>query len=189
MVALFRSLERGDDVTYVLSADLRVIRTNAAWERFARANGGAAFLATWRRGTPLLDVIPAPLQPFYVTSFERAARDVVRWDHDYECSSPTEWRQFRMLAYPFDGAFVVTHSLLVARPHDADGRSVADDYVSDGIISMCSHCRRVRCRGAERRWDWVSQYVAQPPPRVSHGLCPACTRYYYGVDAPSEYGA
>ena len=41
---------------------------------------------------------------------------------------------------------------------------------------------------APESWDWVPAFVAQPPSKISHGLCPLCTVYYYGpgvlCDAP-----
>ena len=180
LVALFKTLAPSENVSYILSDDRRILRTNAAWDRFAAANGGEQFLATWRRGTSLIDVIPEPLKAFYVDGFSRACTSGERWEHDYECSSPDTYRLFRMIVYPFGESCVVTHSLRVERTHDRDEHAPSSEYVNDGVVVMCAHCRRVRGQGPER-WDWVPAYVARPVAFLSHGLCAACVEYYYAA--------
>lgn len=176
---MYASLADGDNVTYILSDDLHILRTNAAWERFARENGGENVLAMWRRGAALLDAVPAELQRFLADGFARARRSEDRWEHDYECSSPTEHRTYRMIVYPFSGGFVVTHALLVSRPHEQVALEPGAQYEHDGLISMCAHCRRVRWSSKPERWDWVPAYVAKRHDNISHGLCAACYRFYY----------
>lgn len=181
LIETFTTAAASDNVTYVVSADLHILRTNPAWERFGRANGGDDFLGQWQHGASLLDVIPPPLRVFFHDGFARAAASGERWEHDYECSSPALFRLYRMIAYPFAEAFVVTHALLVERAHDREPHAPDDAYVARGVLVMCAHCRRVRHGGERERWDWVPGYVADMPPNVSHGLCPPCARYYYGV--------
>lgn len=178
LVETFTAIAASANVSYILTAGLRIVRTNSAWDRFALENGGEQLLATWRRGTSLVDAIPEPLRPFYVEGFGRAASRGEPWEHDYECSSPERYRQFRMLAFPFGESFVVTHALRAEHAHDREVCGPSDEYVHRGLVTMCSHCRRV-CARAHERWDWVPTYVARPPTRVSHGLCPPCAHYYY----------
>lgn len=178
LLDMFAELEQHDNVSYVLSKDLRILRTNAAWRRFALANGGESFLARWKHGSSLLDVIPDELKPFYRQSFARATEADERWDHDYECSSPELFRKYRMIVYPFGGSFVVTHALLVEGPHRV-AHDPGKHYETQGVIAMCSHCRRVRCTSELERWDFVPSYLAPGYTKVSHTLCPPCWRYYY----------
>jgi len=35
-------------------------------------------------------------------------------------------------------------------------------------------------RVATQSWDWVPALVAQPADNLSHGLCEACSAYYFG---------
>lgn len=179
LLTTFRALLQTAEVTYIVSDELRIIRTNRAWAEFADANGGERIAIDWGRGASLLDAIPAPLRPFYRDGFERAFVTQKRWEHDYECSSPDVFRRYRMLVYPFGGTFIVTHSLLLACPHEDAPHPPAERYASNGVITMCSHCRRVRRGSDSKAWDWVPAYVTAMPPNVSHGLCPACNSYYY----------
>lgn len=177
LVEAFTELERTDNVSYVLSDELLVLLTNPAWRRFARDNGGDR--VENGHGMLLLDVIAEPLRAFYREGFATARRTGEPWQHDYECSSPSVFRKFRMIVYPYDRGFVVTHAPLVEQPHRERGRGPSHAYERDGVITMCAHCRRVRRAGEVERWDWVPDYVAARPANLSHGLCPPCYRYHY----------
>ena len=182
VAALYMSLAEGDNITYILSSDLRFVEMNAAWDNFAILNGGESSLAHWFRGSSLMDTVPAELKRFYSDAFAQAASTRRRWEHDYECSSATEFRQYRMIVYPFSEWFVVTHALLVEKPHEGVAEEPSDQYESRGLIAMCGHCRRVRSATNPTRWDWVPAYVANPRDNITHGLCTACYRYYYPTD-------
>jgi hypothetical protein len=175
-VALYRSLASGDNTTYVLSDDLRIIRVNEAWTRFARANGGEDMLVRCGRGTLLLDSISGDLRALHRELLEGVATTGERREQDYECSSAATERTFRMIVFPARARFlVVTHSLRIERPHERPVMAPDDcGYTNDGIIRMCSNCRRVLAIGASERWDWVPAYVTAMPANVSHGLCPPC---------------
>lgn len=178
--AIFGASAESHDVTYVLSHDLALVRANAAWARFARENDGDAVLARWGRGARVDAAISPPLRGFYTAAYARVIATGNRWEHDYECSSPTTFRKFRMVVYPVNAQFlVVVNSLTVEVPH-SQPVSEADDptYALEGIVTMCSHCRRVRNQRVGKQWDWVPSYVASPPNNLSHGLCEACFEYY-----------
>ncbi len=179
--AAYRVLEDGDEPSCLLDAALRITHVNAGWTRFAAANNGAEVLRRWGPGACVLDAISTELRGFYRTLFETVRASGQRLEHDYECSSPQRFRTYRMLVYPSKGAtLVVTHALRVERAHDRPALP-ADDarYRHEGLLRMCSHCRRVRGPTPEERWDWLPDYVNQMPPDVSHGLCPPCFEHYY----------
>jgi hypothetical protein len=45
-------------------------------------------------------------------------------------------------------------------------------------LRQCSNCRRTqRAHGDE--WDWVTAHVTDPPPNISHGICPICIQQDY----------
>lgn len=180
LVDVYRGLVASDNVSYILTDRLRIHRTNAAYDRFAAANGGSAIARSWSQGASLLDAISEALRPFYADGFARARAQQRVWEHDYECSSPTHYRAFRMLAYPVGEWFVVTHALRVEHPHTRDAHAPDSRYESSGVIAMCSHCRRVRAATLPERWDWVPEYLASPRLDISHGLCPGCYHYHYG---------
>src|SRR5262245_8522083 len=97
---MFTALEASDNVAYILSSELRILLKNAAWARFAKQNGGKNFVERWRGASPF-EVIPEVLRPFYQHSFAKARDTGQRWEHDYECNSPMQLRQYRMIVYPF----------------------------------------------------------------------------------------
>lgn len=180
-LAAYRAVEGGDNVSYLLSDSLRIVRCNDAGTRFAKANGGGAMLARWGRGAILLDAISQDLRGFYRHLYARALATNQRVEHDYECSSDQVLRRYRMIILPIPPAFlVVTHALLVERPHDR-AASEPDDaaYLHDGVITMCSHCRRVRATVSPERWDWVPAYLTMTLPNLSHGMCPPCGAFYF----------
>ena len=186
VVEVLRSLADSDDTTFVLSRELALVRYNRAWTRFAGENGGLDLLARFGRGCSIMSAVPEVLRPFYKQGYAHAWASAARWEHDYECSSPDRRRRFRMLVYPIDQAFlVVVNAVIEDVAHDREVSSPDESrYVSDGIISMCSNCRRVRNRYGEQRWDWVPAFVAHPPRNLSHGICGACAPLYYVAEDP-----
>lgn len=174
---VFDALRTSENSSYALSSDLQLLEVNEGWRQFALRNNGAEILRDWVPGRLLLDAISEVLRPFFAAGYERALRTGLRWDHDYECNSAVELRKFRMIALPSRTTLVVTHSPLVELPMDRPISEGTADYVSNGFIVMCSHCRRTR-NVMHQRWDWVPSFIARMPDNVSHGLCPACVRYY-----------
>ena len=177
--ALYHALDHVENPTYVLSDQLRILRVNDGWRRFAVGNGGATMLDRWGRGSFVLEAISGDLREFYRVLFEDARRSGVRREHDYECSSSQVERRFRMFMYPTVEQFlVVTHSLRLESPHERTAMPAGDaTYRRDGMIVMCSSCRRVKVAQEtydRERWDWVPSYVEAMPDHISHGLCAAC---------------
>lgn len=178
LIEVFREVGRGDDMSYILNEELRLVRTSPAWEAFAAENGGDGMLARWGRGVRVLDAISGPLRTFYENGFAQALRADLPWSHEYECSSADEYRSFRMLAYPLAGFLVVAHTPGTVRPHDRPIVPPSVEYFEDGVITMCSECRRAR-HPQHERWDWVPVFIAALPPRVHHDLCPSCALWYW----------
>lgn len=181
---VFHTVATDDNTSYILDHDLRLVRTNPAWARFARANDGERVLVEWGPGRSIVEAICDELRPFYVNGFAHAHETGRTWEHDYECSSAGMFRTFRMIAFPIGDGFVVTHALRIVRFHDRPVFPPSDVYSARGVITMCAHCRRVRHTQVPDRWDWVPAYVAEPPFNTTHGLCPPCKQYYYGQAAP-----
>jgi hypothetical protein len=170
-------------VIYLLDNNLRIAYCNKAWDEFAERNGGVKLQRTEQVGRRVLDSTAEPLKAFYRSAFERALAEHQHWDHLYECSSPALYREFHMQVLPVQAppCLVVVNSLVVEKPHERVIRPplTALYRTSHGVISMCMHCRRTRRSEEPEIWDWVPDFVASPPDRVSHGLCPTCLFYYY----------
>jgi len=194
-VPLFRLAEAGfrienveadTAIIYMLDSDLRIIYCNKAWDQFASRNGGTGLNRRTILGMPVLDVVAEPLKAFYEDAFSLAKEKGQSWEHDYECSSPSAFRLFHMRVLPLaDSYLLVENSLRFERPHGPERPVMPADsalYVSkDGVLTMCSHCRRTRRIDTTTApvWDWVPAYLVEPPGSVSHGLCRNCHAYFY----------
>jgi hypothetical protein len=180
-------LESDPAVIYALEPDFRISYCNQAWDRFAAENGGRNLDRDAVRGVSVLDVTPEPLRTFYLNAYSSAQIQRQPWEHEFECSSPEMYRAFRMRVFPLRlSSLLVENSLLVERLHGADREAAeanAAQYVSEnGILTMCCHCRRTRRIASEKpfeTWDWVPDFLVNPPGAVSHGLCRMCYAYFY----------
>jgi hypothetical protein len=159
---------------------------NPAWYQFSYENGGEPGLsARWDLGAKMTLAISPQLLPFYVRAISACRRRQTPWEHSYECSSADAFRQFRMKMYPLtpSGEVLIVHSLALERPHRWE-RDVCAPLASDyrdpqGLIHQCAHCRRFLNPNAQHCWDWISDWVREPPSQVADALCPVCRDYYY----------
>lgn len=181
-----KNLETDPAVIYVLDRELRIVYCNQAWDRFSADNGGLGLERRRQIGRPVMGVIPAPLKSFFEEGFGKALTFRQVWEHNYECSSPTVYRKFRMMVCPDpegDG-LVVVNSVFVERLHDSlerkavppDGLTYLDPH---GFVTMCCHCRRTNRARQPAAWDWVPAHIESPPELVSHGICRVCANLYY----------
>ena len=202
---LLTALDGEEDVVYALDADLRLVFSNLAWWRYARANGGEQCLDDYGLGASVRGVVPDTLRRFYDEAFGSVLVGGPPVDHEYRCPTPTEHRMFRMRVVrlgptgqvdPSDGgtAFLVVSNQLVRTELEGEGRALASSgnaYLGpEGIVVMCAHCRRCRrctsstdaaavAAATSTTWDWVPSYVETPPAAVSHGLCATCFAHHY----------
>ncbi len=188
-------VEEHKSVIYMLDPQVRIVYCNAFWDEFALANGGEKLLRKDTIGIVLLDVVPDVLRFFYRERFEQVQLTQKVWEHDYECSSPEQYRLFRMRVVCLGaGHLIVDNSLRVEQEHGVL-RSVAfpwsHNYLNaDGIVTMCMHCRRTKRVAelpetlaglAETVWDWVPSFVHKPPKWVSAGICRMCYPLFFGT--------
>ena len=174
------TLESSDAVIYATDPKLRLIYANRAWDQFAIVNG-AAHLVRSRLGRPgVLDFIRGPLHEFYMDRFAEALGTSKPVEHVFECSSARIFRTFHMRILPLrNGGLLLINSLTAQKPIQVGQAPTGKEYIdNDGLINMCSHCRRTQ-RVDNAAWEWVPAFVEQQPERVSHGLCPVCLEYHY----------
>jgi hypothetical protein len=177
------SLDHSDDVVCALDNALCIVYCNPAWDRFAAQNGGTTCRSSKIIGTPLFQCISESLTRFFRTAFDVVLESGDPFEFDYECSSAQTYRIFRMRILPISGpaSLLLVHSLRVEKPHDRPSLPPDDArYRSPaGFIVMCCHCRRTKRVAEAGAWDWVPDYVAGVPPRVSTGMCSTCYAYFY----------
>lgn len=173
-----------------IDPEFRIAYLNRAWDAFAEANGGQPEVEEhWNLGANYLAALPKPVRSFYERLFLSAQelgslRRPVQ--HQYECSSPTVYRKFQMNAYglPDRSGILVAHSLVIEQAHkfhpQAEEASELVGYIDgDGIVKQCCHCRRIERPAEPGRWDWIPQWVEEPPDNTSHSLCNLCLHSYY----------
>jgi hypothetical protein len=184
---LRHALDLTGNVACITDADLQLLYCNPAWDQFAVLNGGEHAMREWVIGQNLLAVVPKELRSFYVTLFNGARESAQVGSVDYECSSPTMFRLFRMEVRPLyvPDLFMIVHSLRIEHHHGPDRPAhPAENGIYQnprtGIIVNCAHCRRTRRVVEPEVWDWVPEYLGPAaPPYISHGLCRTCYAYFY----------
>jgi hypothetical protein len=175
---LLAALDADIGSVYAIDGTATITYVNPAFGAFAVANG-ASTVADTAVGTSLSSVIPAVLATFYADALERVFAHGLAWEHDYECSSPTVHRRFRMQIRPLpDGNLaIVTNDATLTEPLGTGGAPDPARYAANGLILQCAHCRRVRA--VDGGWELVPAWIAHPPHPVSHGLCDVCLEYHY----------
>ncbi|MGE5323738.1 MAG: hypothetical protein ACM3SW_12795 [Actinomycetota bacterium] len=179
-------MERSPHACFALTESLDISYCNAAWDRFARENGGGTdALAGNVMHKPILQYIPFDLRGSFESLFTNARALGRPQAQDYECSSAQVFRLYRMQIYPLQpgSGFAVVNSLRVAHPHTRIAHEPDETrYVhDDGLMRMCANCRRTRRVDDPAAWDWVPEFVEHPRQKVSHSVCPFCAQYYYGA--------
>jgi hypothetical protein len=173
--------DNDDSVIYLLDADWRIARCNAAWDRFALANRGETASSARVAGTFIMDVVPQDLQAFYLAAYGNVQRFRRDWWHIFECSSASLTRIFQMRILPCDAGSLLTINTLISETplENAPPKPVQDYASSDGIVTMCSHCRRVQRLREPATWDWVPELLFSGEVLATFGLCGFCTAYHY----------
>jgi hypothetical protein len=83
----------------------------------------------------------------------------------------------------YGSCVVVSNDLVLERPrlHPSAGADPEEFRDENGLITMCSHCRRVKLPvAAGEPWVWETRLERSMPPGITHGLCPACLGTFYG---------
>ncbi len=181
--ANFAFLEGSPDPSFALDSSMCLAYVNPAYLTFGCANGGINSADTFTGiGIFVGNFMNEPLRQFYLNAYTMVMENNKTWSHDYDCSSPSLYRRFRQSAYPLPqkGIVVINH-LIEERTHTASsGQPVKAIYLNkNGLIAQCSHCRKVRQSESNMQWDWVSEWVANPPSEITHSLCEFCADYYY----------
>jgi len=167
---------------YALDADLKIVRCNPAWDRFASENGAAQLNGSSVAGVYIMDVVPAVLHDFYASAYVAVRRFQREWWHVFDCSSAGTFRSFQMRILPGDSSgLVVINTLLREEPSDeGNAAERLERYAdADGVVTLCAHCRRVEHLTEPGRWDWVPFLLSGNPALVKPGLCQFCFAYHY----------
>lgn len=184
---------------YGLRRDLTIGYVNAEWIRYGLKNSAPRHLLAPASvlGRSILDAITGPVRRYYHNLFRDTFRVARPRTHEYECSTPDELRYLHMdiLPLPFGDptpkGLLTIHSKIHSRPIPDDygpptGTARPEDYLTaHGLLVSCSNCRRFRSQKDPDRWDWIPEYLNDPPAPISHGICEICLDYYHPIDDDS----
>jgi hypothetical protein len=170
-----------DSIIYLLDSGLRIARCNLAWDQFALRNHGEAAISSRVVGTHVLDVVSPDLRPFYLAAYQNVQRFRRDWWHIFECSSANVARTFQMRILPCDEKSLLTINTLISETalEESPPKSIEDYANRDGIVTICSHCRRAQHVRQRDVWDWVPELLMSGQALASFGLCDFCTAYHY----------
>jgi hypothetical protein len=181
---LLTTLEQSEDVCYILDGQLRFVYCNSAWDRFAGSNDAPELSGESVIGATLMTCVPEVLTGAYGQAFQWVRETGHVWSKTYECSSPGQFREYRMRIHMLKRRdwFLVSNSLVVRWPHKTCSAPSPQMYFRGGVVTMCAHCRCSRRFGSPERWDFVPEYLQLKGPdllKVSQGLCSTCQAYFY----------
>lgn len=177
------ALKEDSSTLIALHPDGTIAWTNAAYARFAEESGQAEVAARFGAGCSYFAGITPSLRAFYEEMFAEALRTGVPVEHMYECHSPTSWRTYRLRVLPIGASgLLLSHRLVAHLPHPgAPAQPIEASYRDpSGHVLQCSNCRCVK-RVSNATWDWVPAWVKASPTLTSHGLCPLCAGFYWGM--------
>lgn len=180
-----KELEENKDTIYgILLPEGILAYYNNSWMNFAKENtkNFESFRQSFQIGTPITYVVPNVLEGLYSRLYKNALQKQKTQRIFYECSSPEEYRQFEMKIEPLsESAILIRNSLRNSYKHNPEENTPYPPdltrYTSkDQIIQQCSNCRCVQPEPPVFKWDWVPEWVKEPPKNVTHGLCPRCEK-------------
>lgn len=176
------ALDREQGVVVLLDRAGVIVWHNAAWLRFASDNDGAAIADRFGVGSRYIDGVAGPLRVFFAAMLSDVLVTQEPFEQDYECSSPTIFRQLHLRVLPIaDQGLLVEHTPRVVRAldtrEDAPARPESEYRDDRGLLLQCSGCRRFR--HASEGWHWVAAWASRSPANTSHGLCAVCAGHYF----------
>lgn len=186
-------LNASSNTIYAVWSDLTIAFLNDAWFDFARENrAGDDFLEGFGIGSSVDVGGDDPMNRYFIDCIHRSLREERAVAFQYECPAPETFRLMQVNFLPLrNDLCVISIARVKSSSHQAQGRDpragTAFDYLNDdGLISMCSCCRRVRVPGTEHEWDFVPALIEDPVDTISHTFCESCKAYWLTVRSPVQ---
>ncbi len=179
---------------YVVRRDHTVEAVDGPWEEFASANGAPELSRDRVVGRPLDEFVQAGRSmDVYATLIRRVLDQGVPLRFAYRCDSPDRRRFMEMSMEPVDGGLVRFRSCTVREEERPAVLLLQREAPRSGgdLLTTCGWCGRFRDAGGG--WvepetlaatsDLMSRYRF---PRLSHGICPACSARMEGALATAS---
>lgn len=184
----FNTLESSKDSIYGLTDKLSFSYFNPAFFEFGHQNHLSQAIIY----NPPLDVSLNTLikgkeiKEYYEKLYNRSLQTGKVLQHDYECSSATEYRHNHMEIFPLkNGAgLIVVNRIKISVPINILDRKSKKPEKSiytqpSGYIVQCSNCRHFQRSDQTEIWDWIPDWINHQPDNSNHSICPVCFDYYW----------
>lgn len=174
--------EPPEPTTWRVDAHDVIDAVGGAWDSFAAENGAPALVGKSVVGRSLHDFIAGEESRRIHRQLLRAVRSQREpLSLPFRCDSPDVRRHMRLEMHPAGGDAVAFRAVLLRAEKRPHLRLLdPDEPRSPGLVVSCSFCHRIREQegggwldidtAAER----LGLLVASHPPRLAHGVCPAC---------------
>lgn len=170
---------------YAVWSDLRIAYLNDAWFEFARANEtDDEFFDRFGLGSSIDFAAENLSNRRFVEAIRASLADQRARVSYYECPSPQNYRLMQVTFLPIsEDVCIVSNAGVVTTSHVEAGRNPQvghiDEYMNeDGMVAMCSSCRRVRDPDSAGTWVFVPAFVENPIELVTHTLCESCNTWW-----------
>lgn len=176
------SRETRNDYIYVIDEADRIVSVSDNWLLFAQENEAtASCYPDAIMNKPIWDCISdMETQHLYEVILEKVRTTGKSVVLPFRCDAPDRRRYLELLIKPVHQKCIEFTSYIIREEsRDTVELLEADTPRSDGIIKMCSMCKKVELSGG----NWVEVEIAvaalklfeQPKlPQISHGLCAEC---------------
>ncbi len=158
-----------------------IVAVSASWARFAEQNGAGPALEAVQGSVLWNYIAGAQTRHLYHVLLERAQTSGRPLHIPYRCDSPDTRRfmEMELVFLPQDDEFEFRNRLLRAEPREPIALLDPQACRSDGILTMCSWCKKVKV--GDEQWIETEEAVRrlglledECMPRLSHGICPGC---------------
>lgn len=176
------TIEKSEDVIYIVDSTLSLKAYNSMWENFALNNDGEEILRRYPLGSNIQDAFQEPIKSYLIRAYARALRDNTPFEQTYECPSPIAYRLYRQTAYPLvqgRGLVITNHLVKKAQLQDETVAFSKQFIDKRGLITQCQNCRKIRDPHNEHHWLWVPSLVKNTLDTVSHSICSRCLDHYF----------
>jgi len=175
------SLNNSAAVIYAIDSNYKIRFFNDAWEHFAETNNGCKIATEWGIGANVINAIEGAQKEFYRELYDASINENLIISHQYECSSSTRYRKFKLIGYPLvNQRGLLLENYLISEANIAYNEPplIVDDYQDNyGIIKQCGHCRKIY-NHRQHTWEWCPSLIDQITLKISHSLCTECLPLY-----------
>jgi hypothetical protein len=168
------------DAVCAVDRDFRISFCNRAWDSAALQNSYESVSRHRAIGRSIFDFTSPCLRDFYYVHFRNVIDYNRPWHLFYLNSSASLLREFKMVVEPIpDDGLVIRHTLIAEKPHPFPALPPSHYYYdSKGQVRMCAHCHFTERQDGSNRWDWVPDFVENPPLQTDQVLCRLCARHF-----------